>query len=105
MKMIHFTYEGKNYDLGYTKKTIQMMENAGFNIADIEKKPMIMLPQLFAGAFLLHHKHEDQKVIDRIFESMTDKDGLMSQLIDLYNEPLKEMFKEPEEGNVSWTVS
>lgn len=105
MKTIKFTFEGHDYELGYSRKTIQIMENAGFSARAVEDKPMTLLPQLFSGAFLLNHKHTKQELIDRILENLSDKDGLYAKLIELYNEPLQALFEEPEKGNVTWTVS
>ena len=105
MSTIKFTFEGNDYELGYSRKTIQMMENSGFNVREVEDKPMLNLPRMFAGAFLLNHKHTRQDVIDRIYASLSDKDGLMATLIGMYNDQLSALFEEPTEGNVSWTVS
>lgn len=58
---------GVTYTLEYTRKTVEMMEKQGFIAADVEKKPMTLLPALFAGAFLAHHRFVKRDVIDNIY--------------------------------------
>ena len=39
---------------------------------------------------------------------MPDKEGLISKLIEMYNEPIEALMKEPEEessGKINWTAS
>ena len=68
---------------------------------------MTMLPTLFAGAFLAHHRFVKRDVIDNIYARMNHKDELMTALVEMYNEPIMSLFDEPENnednaGNVSW---
>ena len=70
-KQLTFTYNGKDYVLEYTRNTVRQMENNGFVTNDIDIKPMTVLPALFAGAFLAHHRHgyaleRTYNAIDRI---------------------------------------
>ena len=50
------------------------MEKKGFIAADVEKKPMTLLPALFAGAFLAHHRFVKRDVIDNIYARLSHKD-------------------------------
>ena len=52
MKQITFEYEGKDYTLEYTRNSVRTMERRGFVSDDITTKPMTVVPDLFAGAFL-----------------------------------------------------
>lgn len=106
-KQLGFTFEGKDYCLEYTRKSVEQMEKSGFNVSDINDKPMTVLPALFAGAFLANHRFTKQDVIDKIFEKLTNKGELISKLADMYNEPIMAFIDEPEEneGNVRWTAS
>lgn len=95
------------YTLEYTRKTVEMMEKSGFVADDMERKPMTMLPALFAGAFLAHHRFVKRDVIDNIYARMNHKDELIAALAEMYNEPLLSLLDEPEqteggEGNLSW---
>lgn len=97
---------GVTYTLEYTRKTVEMMEKSGFVADDMERKPMTMLPALFAGAFLAHHRFVKRDVIDNIYSRMNHKDELIAALAEMYNEPLLSLLDEPEqegnEGNLSW---
>ena len=106
-KQIIFTYEGKDYTLEYTRRTVQQMEAEGFVGEDVEKRPMTLLPALFAGAFKAHHRFVKQEVIDKIFAAMTDKETLIGKLSEMYNEPIMSLLDEPDEktGNVEWVTS
>lgn len=106
-KTITFTFEGKEYTLEFTRKTVEAMERQGFVARDIGIRPMSTLPALFAGAFLAHHKFIKKETIDRIFAMLTDKDELVEKLAEMYNEPLEALVSDSEnsEGNLTWGAS
>ena len=72
-KQLTFSYNGKDYVLEFTRNTVRQMESGGFIADDIDTKPMTVLPALFAGAFLAHHRFEKQSVIEEIYSKMKDK--------------------------------
>ena len=106
-KTLNFEYDGTQYTLEFTKGTVRQMENNGFIASDIDDKPMTILPDLFAGAFLAHHRFTKRPLINEIYKAMPDKGMLIRCLIEMYNEPLAKLIEEPksEEGNVVWTPS
>lgn len=105
-KQITFTYDGKDYTLEFTRRTVQMLEDEGFDPREVESKPMSRLPQLFAGAFKAHHRFVSQDTIDEIYSTLPNKSALMSRLGEMYSEPLNALLEEPtEEGKVNWTVT
>lgn len=106
-KQLRFSYEGKDYTLEFTRRTVADMERKGFVASEITDKPMTSLPALFAGAFLAHHRFTKQEVIDAIFAKMTHKDELIGKLAEMYNEPIMALVEEPEEseGNLNWTAT
>jgi hypothetical protein len=106
-KQIKFEFEGKEYTLEFTRKSIETMERQGFIASEITEKPVSTLPALFAGAFLAHHKYVKRDVIDRIFDKLTNKQELIGKLAEMYNEPIEALLDEPEEdeGNVKWGAS
>lgn len=104
-KKITFTFEEKEYTLEYTRKTVRQMEEQGFVARDVETRPMTLLPQMFAGAFLAHHRFVKPEVIERIYKAMPNKDDLIGKLSEMYNEPIETLLDEPTEGNVEWTPS
>lgn len=106
-KQIIFTYDGKDYTLEYTRRTIKQMEDEGFVARNIDDKPMTLLPALFAGAFKAHHQFVKQDVIDEIYAHMPNKDKLIEKLAEMYNEPIISLMEEPEDTakNVDWMAS
>lgn len=106
-KQLHFTYDGKDYTLEFTRRTIAEMEKKGFIASDITEKPMTTLPALFAGAFLAHHRFVKSDIIDNIYSKLTKKEDLIGKLAEMYNEPILTLVEEPEEaeGNLDWTAT
>ena len=106
--VINDPVSGVTYTLEYTRKSVEMMEKQGFIADDVEKKPMTMLPALFAGAFLAHHRFVKREIIDNIYKKLTHKDKLIEKLVEMYNDPILTLLTEPEqegnEGNLSWTA-
>lgn len=104
-KTLNFTYGDKDYTLEYTRATVKIMEEKGFVAADIESKPMSVLPALFEGAFLAHHRFEKKETVEKIYALLSNKQELIDKLAEMYNEPIKALLDEPDEGNVDWTAS
>lgn len=106
-KQLIFTFEDKEYTLEYTRRTVAEMEKKGFIASDITDKPMTILPALFAGAFLAHHRFVKEDVINNIYTKLTKKEDLIGKLAEMYNEPIMALVEEPEEdkGNVNWTAT
>ena len=106
-KQLNFKYNGTEYTLEFTRRTVEQMEREGFVAEDVKTKPMTMLPTLFAGAFKAHHKFTKPDVIDEIFSKMTNKADLIGKLAEMYNEPLAALIDEPVESseNLTWTQS
>lgn len=106
-KQLNFTYNGTEYTLEFTRKTVEQMERNGFVAEDLQNKPMSTLPTLFAGAFKAHHKYVKREVIDEIYSKMTNKGDLIGRLAEMYNEPILALIDEPAESseNLTWTQS
>lgn len=102
-KQLTFTFNGKDYTLEFTRNSVRQMEKDGFIASEIDSKPMTVLPALFAGAFLAHHRFEKKAVIDEIYSKLKDKQLLIERLAEMYNEPISSLLDEPEEGNLDWT--
>ena len=106
-KQLNFKYNGTEYTLEFTRKSVEQMEKEGFVADDLKSKPMTMLPTLFAGAFKAHHRYVKREVIDEIYSKMTNKADLIGKLAEMYNEPLMALIDEPAESaeNLTWTQS
>lgn len=106
-KQLNFTYDGKEYTLEFTRRTVAEMEKKGFIASDITEKPMTTLPALFAGAFLAHHRFVKEDIINDIYSKLTKKEDLIGKLAEMYNEPILALVEEPEkaEGNLDWIAT
>lgn len=106
-KQLNFTYDGKDYTLEFTRRTVAEMEKKGFIASDITEKPMTTLPALFAGAFLAHHRFVKEDIINDIYSKLTKKEDLIGKLAEMYNEPILALVEEPEkaERNLDWTAT
>jgi len=85
---ITFEYDGQKYELEYTRATVRQMENSGFNIAEIDSKPVTRIPQLWSGAFICHHRKLTQEKINEIYKHMARKDELIEKLATMYYEAI-----------------
>lgn len=107
-KTLEFSYEGRDYVLEFTRRSVEMMERQGFRSEDLRDKPMTALPALFAGAFIANHRFAKPDTITEIYSHLTNKQELLSKLIEMYNEPIAALMDEPEDGDagkVQWTAS
>lgn len=98
--------DGKAYELTYTLKSVKQMADNGFNIVEASNNPVSGIPRLFAGAFIANHRTVPQAKIDELWNGIDDKEGFVSVLVDLYNEPINKLFGEPEANakKVTWEV-
>lgn len=100
---ITFTHNGENYTLEYTLDTVKKMENAGFSMEKIQEGPANGLSNLFAGAFLAHHKHVKRDKIEEILKEMEGSKELLGTLAEMYNDPINSLLEGAAEGNgIKW---
>lgn len=94
--------EGNKYTLEYSRKSVEVMEKAGFKI-DMDK-PNTMIKDLFYGAFRVNHRGVTQDKAKEIWDAQKDKEGLLGALTKLYMKPLEDLMAEPEgeDGNPTW---
>lgn len=107
MSKINLTYDKKEYVLEYNRQSVKTMESQGFVLEELTAKPMTMIPLLFSGAFIKNHSGKDgvkRKVVDEIFEEISDKPALMEALMEMYTETLGTLTEGSGEGNVTWAM-
>lgn len=109
MKSIKINYDGIDYTLEYTRKAVEEMEDAGFVLREVTKRPATNFPVLFEGAFLAHHRYaiRTQGLMEKIYKSLPDKQELMKKLIQMYGDTVDSLFDDPEpsEKNASWEAN
>lgn len=84
MQKITFDYNGTHYELGFSRRTARDMEQAGFNIYELETKPLTRIPQLWDGAFLLNHRKTTKELRNEIYNRIRDKQTLIEKLGECY---------------------
>ena len=94
---IEFDYQGTHYILGYSRNTIRQMEAGGFIYDELGLKPAIRIPQLWEGAFLMHHKKVKKELVNEIYKLMNNRDKLIPTLMDMYQETLNSLIDGDEE--------
>lgn len=94
---------GNEYKLEFNRKTVAAMESNGF-VMDLER-PNTMIDALFYGAFQMHHKRIDREFVRKIWDQQSNKEGLLTALVKLYQKPLEDLMAEPEDAdaeNPTW---
>lgn len=101
-KQITFEYEGNDYTLEYTRASVREMERRGFKSSELVDKPMTVLPELFAGAFIANHRYTRKDTVEKIFNQLENRSELMGKLMEMFNEPIEQLIDGDQEGNVKW---
>lgn len=114
---IRFEYEGKDYELFFTKQTVKSLENSGFELDDVKNKAMNAILDLFSASFDAKYRFVKRSKREEIYFKLvksrkTDEDGtaeesLIDRLMELYLEPYNELFgnydDEDDENLISWS--
>ena len=102
MKELKLTHNGTEYRLTYTRDSVRKMESQGLDIAQIDVKPMTMIPLLVRGAFATNHSNISYKAIDEIYTSISNKEGFIEALGELYANTVHTLLDDGKEGNTTW---
>ena len=94
--------DGKKYTLEYSKNSIMHMERQGFNINELDSKPVMMITMLVQGAFLKNHSSIKAEKVEEIYESLKNKEGFLNKLMEMYREQGDELV---DEGNADWEAN
>lgn len=104
-KKVTLVYKDNTYTLGFDRDSVRKTEQMGFDVYRANNMPATMLPILFKGAFLKYHKRVTNKLIDEIFDAVSDMDGLIDVLTDMYLDALNSMLDDDDTKNVKWSLS
>ena len=105
-KKIKLSYDGKEYTLEYTRNTALALEQSGFVLSDVRSKPVSSLVTLFNGAFVANHRRLEGSVVEKIFDSLKDKDKLLAALVGMYDETVSSLMDSTDdEGNATWEMT
>lgn len=104
-KKITIPYGGKKYTLEFTRSTASSLERAGFVFDELDKKPATMIPMLFRGAFSANHPNTKVATLDKIYDGLNNKPGLVKLLAEMFSETVYTLLSdddEEDEGNPGW---
>lgn len=103
MKQITVSDEyGNKYTLEYSKNTILSMERAGFSLDKFEEQPVLMTTLLVQGAFAKNHGRCKNETIEKIFNSLKNKEEFLKKLVEMYVEQTDTL---ADEGNSEWEAN
>lgn len=103
MKTIKVSDEyGNKYTLEYSKNTIVSMERAGFSLEKYSEQPVLMTTLLVQGAFAKNHGRIKNETIDKIYQSLKDKEGFLTKLVEMYVEQTDTL---ADEGEAEWEAN
>lgn len=97
MAEMKFRYKGNEYLLGFSRRTAQALEQSGFNIYEVDIKPLTRVPQLWSGAFALHHRKVSDDLKREIWNHMKRKDDAVARLGEMYMEAVSTLILDDEE--------
>ena len=96
---IEFDYDNQHYTLEYSRNVVRQMEASGFSINEVDTRPATRIPQLWQGAFMMHHKRTPKETINEIYTHFTKKDQLIEKLVELYFEAMTSLIEDAEEND------
>lgn len=107
MASINLEFDGKKYELTYTRETVRQLERQGFDLNGFMRgeKPAVYSQQIFEGAFAAKHRKATRKEISSIYDHLDNKSDLIVALVELYNatlETLVDTAAEDDGKKVTW---
>lgn len=108
--MVKFTYEDKEYTLGFNRKTAEAAQRAGLDIDELSTKPLVQVPLLVYWAFQMNHSNIKKSKTEEIYGKINDKTGLLNALATDFISTYKDLFgvdddkSEDSENLISWSA-
>lgn len=105
--MIRFTYDGKDYALGFNRKTVAMTERRGFSVSRFADNPATQIPILFRGSFQMNHSNTKDAKIEEIFDAIGERGELINELVSEYVDVVNVTIngdKEQSENLIKWSA-
>lgn len=93
--------KGNPHIYRFTAESVKAMEARGFDLNLIATQPMTQMPILIEGALLAEEgANATPELALDIYQAQKDKQGLITKLIQMYNEPIDSLYAV--EGNAEW---
>lgn len=91
---------GMTYTLEFNRESIKFAESKDFDIQELAKKPMSMIPDLWFYAFRMHHKMLPREKTDKLLEGLGGiPEGLLQRLVELYTIPYQVLLPQGDENS------
>lgn len=96
----------REYTLEFNRESVMFAEQRGFSVNDLDRYPMVKLPELFYYAFRMHHRNLSKEKTDHIlFDDLGGMpDGMAERLGALYAAPYDSLASDDERKNPEVTV-
>lgn len=78
----------KQFKLAFNRNSIVRMEEDGFNVKDIETKPLSTIVKLIRGAFYMYQPDMTDDEIDAIVDEIDSSDEFVKALVEMYSNAL-----------------
>lgn len=106
MKEIKFLYSGKEYTLAYTRESVEKAEEKGFNIQEMQNRPISTMRKIFVYSFLAHHGAVSEKTINEIYGLLENKEQIVQKLVEMYAETVESLMADNKQKNaVKWEAN
>lgn len=99
--MVKFTYDGKEYNLGFNRNTAVALQRQGFDTDKIGSQSLIMIPMLVRASFKMNHSTVKDSKIDEIYGKISKKEEFLKALIESYYETCNTLFDRNTESEES----
>lgn len=106
-KTIKINANGNDYILEYDRNSVIKMQDLGFDISKIEQISIKQILLLFKGAFIKNHPQTSNKVMEDIYDGITNKQDFIAKLVEMFSDTFTTLFDEPkdEAKKVKWEVN
>ena len=98
--ILHDEEHQKDYTLEFSRESVVFAEQRGFSLNDLERYPMVKMPEFFFYAFRMHHPNISKGQTDKILFEMLGgmPDGMAERLGELYAVPYNALNNGGEQG-------
>lgn len=107
MATINFTYDGKEYTLGFNRRTAEALSDSGFTLDKYADDVVGYRGRLFEGSFAMNHRTTNHATVTEIWKHLPHKTDIMEALVNMYVETVNTIWAEPDEDDakkVEWEV-
>lgn len=94
--MVKFTYDGKEYNLGFNRNTAVALQRQGFDTSKVDTQSLIMIPMLVRASFKMNHSGVKNDKIDEIYGKIAKKQDFLEALVKNYADTCNTLFDDNE---------